>query len=208
MWLFIWKKYEFSWIATAVSFVGNILAVFAGIGAGILVGGLAGGGTVGSILALVVGIAVHVALRVALNRLTDIIANRQLNGSVDRYARKLKKSEADGKVRDARLMEIMANETNQDKLLKAVRESMEIKVGRTSEITFEQSMEGAKRLDEAHLLDLIAWRSRFSCPRVVQKQSLKAGEPLNIPAQRMVQLIELLPSAEQREEQMKYYYLK
>ena len=59
MWLFIWKKYEDSWIATAVSFVGNIAAALGAILCGFGIGALASkalGGTVGSILAIVAGL--------------------------------------------------------------------------------------------------------------------------------------------------------
>ena len=206
MWLFVWKKYENSWMATAVSFVGYIViflaAILCGLGVNALIGGTAGG-----ILGIAAGLAVYIALRVALNRLTDVIARKQLNADANRIIRKNRKAAEDGKIRDAELLEALAHETDQDKLYRAVKESREIKVGRVCNITFEQSLEGIRRLDQAHLEQFIQWWGRFCCNRMILKQRQKSGEPMDIPTQRLKLFIGMLSDAARQAELTRYYYL-
>ena len=206
MWLFVWKKYEDSWMATAVSFVGYIVVFLAAILCGLGVSALIRG-TVGGILGIVAGLAVYIALRAALNRLTDAIAIKQLNADANRIIRKNRKAEADGKVRDAALLEAIAHESDQDKLLRAVKESRDIKVGRVCHITFEQSMEGVRRLDQAHLLQFIQWWGSGFCNRMVLKQRQKSGEPMDIPTQRLKLFIGMVSDPARRAELTRHYYL-
>ena len=110
-------------------------------------------------------------------------------------------------MRDAQLIDALLHETDQEKLLKAVRESMQFKMGYISSISFEQVADGTKRLDEAHLLSLLKWYGRYSFNRMVQKQHQKAGEPMDTLAQRMDQLIGYLPDQAMRNELKSYYYL-
>ena len=206
MWLFIWKKYEDSWLATAISFVGNILVAIAAIAAAMGLTRLIGGNA-GDVLAIVVGIALYIALRILLNRMTDRVAEAHLQGSANRILARAKKRDEESKSRDAALLDAMANETDQDRLYKAVKESMTSKVGWYSAITREQSLSGARRLDDAHLMKLIEWYRGYGFNRAIQKQRQKAGEPLNGPAQKMLQLVECVQDPGRQDALKKQLYL-
>ena len=62
-------------------------------------------------------------LKIGLNRLTAHIARADLNASVKRYARKSAREEAAQQVKDADLLKVMAEETDQDALYKAIHDS-------------------------------------------------------------------------------------
>ncbi|MDR1132187.1 MAG: hypothetical protein LBL15_07205 [Oscillospiraceae bacterium] len=83
MLFFWWKKYEGSWIATAVSFFGTLLIT---VGSLVLIGLLAAQlpgyienktlSNVVAVVGVIIGIGVFIALKILLNKLTDKIANR------------------------------------------------------------------------------------------------------------------------------------
>ena len=203
MWLFIWKKYEYSAVATGVSMLGNIGIVFAAI---LLAMWLA---SVNIVLGIAAGIAGYVVLRVVLNKLTDRIAAASLNASVAHDQRKDAREAARQKVKDAELMKAMAEETDQDALYKAVHDSFHL-ISFHSEITMEQKFAAAQRLDDDHLKKLVeTCKGCFNYNRSVQKRCVEKGEPVNEgTVKSMTRLISFIRDEGERERLMQYYYLK
>ena len=203
MWLFIWKKYEYSAVATGVSMLGNIGIVFAAI---LLAMWLA---SVNIVLGIAAGIAGYVLLRVLLNKLTDRIAAVSLNASVAHNQRKDAREAARQKVKDAELMKAMAEETDQDALYKAVHDSFHL-ISFHSEITLDQKFAAAQRLDDEHLKKLVeTCKGCFNYNRSVQKRCVEKGEPVNEgTVKSMTRLISFIRDEGVREQLMQYYYLK
>lgn len=202
MWLIAWKKYEHSAIATGVSMMGNIVILFGAIGLGILTAQLNG------VLGIVVGIAGYVGLRIGLNKLTDHIAKADVKASVERYHRKSVREEAAQQDKDAVLMQAMAEETDPDKLYKAIYDSFRQSIIH-SKINNEMRFQAAQRLDDEHLKKLIdTSKGYFNYNRSLQKRCLEKGEPVNeVTVRNMTRLIGMVRDPAEREALMKYYYL-
>ena len=197
MWLFIWKKYEFSAVATAISAVGNIAIVFAAILLGMGLAALNG------VLGIVGGIAGYVALRILLNKLTDRIAKVDMNASVHRYLNKSAKEEAKQKVKDEELIKAMTGETDQDALYKAIHDSFHQSI--KSRITLEQKFSAAQRLDDAHVKKLLESCSGcFNYNRFLQKKNHEKGVPLDVSGKNMVRMIGFIKDEAERDRLMKY----
>ena len=203
MWLFVWKKYKLSAVATGVSMMGSIAVLFAAIGLAAWVAQL------NAVLGVVAGIAAYVGLRIGLNKLTDHIARADLNASVNRYARKSARDEAAQQVKDAELMKAMAEETDQDALYEAIHDSFGQNIIHTK-INNEMRFAAAQRLDDAHLVKLIdSCKGYFNYNRFLQKRCLEKGEPANEGTVKdMTRLIGMVRDPAERERLMKYYYLK
>ena len=203
MWFFVWKKYEHSAVATGVSMMGSIAILFGAIGLGAWVAQLNG------ILGIVVGIAGYVGLRLGLNRLTDHIARADLQASVNRYARKSAREGAAQQVKDADLLKVMAEETDQDALYKAIHDSFGQNIIHTK-INNEMRFQAAQRLDDEHLKKLIeSCKGYFNYNRSLQKRCLQKGEPVNeTVVKNMTRLIGMVRDPAERERLMTYYYLK
>ncbi len=203
MWFIVWKKYEHSSVATGVSMMGNILIIAAALGLAALATQLNG------ILGIVAGIAGYVGLKIGLNRLTDHIARADLNASVKRYARKSAREEAAQQVKDADLLKVMAEETDQDALYKAIHDSFGQSIIHTK-INNEMRFQAAQRLDDEHLKKLIeSCKGYFNYNRYLQKRCLEKGEPINeVTVRNMTRLIGMVRDPAERERLMKYYYLK
>ena len=203
MWLIVWKKYEYSALATGISMMGNIIILFAAILLGVWLA------AINAVLGIAAGIAGFVVLRLLLNRLTDHIAEASLQASVNRSIRKNAREAEAQKTRDAELLRAMNEETDQDALYRAVHDSFHL-ISAHSGITLEQKFSAAQRLDDEHLKQLVSSCSGcFNYNRSLQKRCVEKGEPVNEAAVgNMTRLIGFIRDETERENLMRYYYLK
>ena len=94
MLFFWWKKYDSSWIATFISFMGSILVTLGSVVLAAALVNVFGKNLILSILGVIVAIAAFAALKILLNMITDKIDNWHSGVSVSAYLSSEKKKKA------------------------------------------------------------------------------------------------------------------
>jgi len=73
---FWWKKYEFSWVATFISFSGTILVTLGSFALAAALVSMFSDNTALVVIGVIICVAVFVALKILLNKITDMIDDK------------------------------------------------------------------------------------------------------------------------------------